>query len=175
MSSDPSAETAPAASASWRDYLELGKPRVVALIVFTADQGFAWGQHGFRHKVAAYDANIRAPLIFSRPGKIPAGAVSETPVGGVDLIPTFFAAAGIEEQAPAGSADSRETAGPAEVPAPGMPGNPGASQGRAAHTEGEGGAWAPQAENHIAAQNDPGKPDRVQVSVKRSRGRALPK
>jgi arylsulfatase A-like enzyme len=76
--------------------LDASGQRENTLIVFTADQGFAWGQHGFRHKVAAYDANIRAPLIFSRPGKIPTGAVSETPVGGVDLISTFFAAAGIE-------------------------------------------------------------------------------
>ena len=41
------------------------------LIIFTSDQGFAWGQHGFRHKVAAYDANIRSPLIFSMPGADP--------------------------------------------------------------------------------------------------------
>jgi arylsulfatase A-like enzyme len=66
------------------------------LIVFTADQGFAWGQHGFRHKVAAYDANIRAPFICSFPGRIPEGTVCETPVGGVDLIPTFFKYAGID-------------------------------------------------------------------------------
>jgi protoheme IX farnesyltransferase len=39
VSSDPPAGAAPAASASWRDYLELGKPRVVALIVFTAVVG----------------------------------------------------------------------------------------------------------------------------------------
>lgn len=27
------------------------------LIVFTSDQGFAWGQHGFRHKMAALDCS----------------------------------------------------------------------------------------------------------------------
>ena len=43
------------------------------LVIFTSDQGFAWGQHGFRHQVAAYDSNIRSPLIFSMPGRIPAG------------------------------------------------------------------------------------------------------
>ena len=67
------------------------------LIVFTSDQGFAWGQHGFRHKVAAYDANIRSPLIFSMPGRIPAGTVCPTPAGGVDLVPTFFSFAGIDK------------------------------------------------------------------------------
>ncbi len=66
------------------------------LVVFTSDQGFAWGQHGFRHKLAPYDATIRSPLIMSMPGRIPAGTVCPTPVGGVDLVPTFFAFAGID-------------------------------------------------------------------------------
>lgn len=67
------------------------------LIVFTSDQGFAWGQHGFRHKMAAYDANIRSPMIVSMPGTLPEGAVCPTAVGGADLIPTFFSFAGIEK------------------------------------------------------------------------------
>lgn len=66
------------------------------LVVFTSDQGFAWGQHGFRTKVAPYDANIRSPMIVSMPSRLPQGKVNETPVGGVDLIPTFFSFAGIE-------------------------------------------------------------------------------
>lgn len=66
------------------------------LIVYTADQGFAWGQHGFRRKVAGYDSTIRAPLMISMPKRLPSGTVVETPVGGVDLVPTFFRFAGIE-------------------------------------------------------------------------------
>ena len=76
--------------------LDASGQRDNTLVVFTADQGFAWGQHGFRHKLAAYDSNIRAPFILSMPGRIPAGSVCETPVGGVDLVPTFFRFAGIE-------------------------------------------------------------------------------
>jgi arylsulfatase A-like enzyme len=66
------------------------------LIVFTSDQGFAWGQHGFRAKVAPYDATIRSPLIISMPNRLPQGKVCDTPVGGPDLVPTFFKFAGIE-------------------------------------------------------------------------------
>jgi arylsulfatase A-like enzyme len=66
------------------------------LVVFTSDQGFAWGQHGFKTKVAPYDATIRAPLIFRFPGKISAGTVVRKPVSGVDIPPTFFAFAGID-------------------------------------------------------------------------------
>jgi arylsulfatase A-like enzyme len=61
------------------------------LVIFTSDQGYAWGQHGFRAKLAPYDANIRSPLIISMPGTIPEGKVCRTPVGGVDLPPTIFA------------------------------------------------------------------------------------
>ncbi|MAT16443.1 MAG: sulfatase [Planctomyces sp.] len=76
--------------------LEESGQRENTLIVFTADQGYAWGQHGFRHKLAGYDANLRAPLIMSMPGRIPAGTVCQTPVGGVDIPPTFFRIAGLE-------------------------------------------------------------------------------
>ncbi len=69
------------------------------LIVFTSDQGFAWGQHGFKSKVAPYDATVAAPLIIRPVAKDAdemAGKVATAPVSGVDLPPTFFAQAGIE-------------------------------------------------------------------------------
>ena len=66
------------------------------LIVFTSDQGFAWGQHGFSNKLAPYDATIRSPLVISMPGRLPTGRVIQHPVSGVDLVPTFFSFAGIE-------------------------------------------------------------------------------
>lgn len=70
------------------------------LVVFTSDQGYAWGEHGFIKKVAPYDANIRAPMIISQPGTIPAGRVVASPVAGLDLIPTFLARAGVAEPWP---------------------------------------------------------------------------
>lgn len=66
------------------------------LVIWTSDQGFAWGQHGFQNKVAAYDATIRSPLVISMPGRVPEGAVSQRPVAGVDLVPTIFSFAGID-------------------------------------------------------------------------------
>ncbi|HQU43539.1 MAG TPA: sulfatase-like hydrolase/transferase [Pirellulales bacterium] len=59
------------------------------LVVLTSDQGYAWGQHGFRAKLAPYDANIRSPLIISMPGTLPEGRVCRTPVCGADLPPTI--------------------------------------------------------------------------------------
>ena len=66
------------------------------LVVFTSDQGFGWGQHGFCRKIAPYDATIRSPLIISMPGRIPENRTCRHPVGGVDLVPTFFRFAGLD-------------------------------------------------------------------------------
>lgn len=67
------------------------------LVVLTADQGYAWGQHGFRAKLAPYDANLRSPLIVSMPGTLPEGKVCRTPVGGADLAPTLLSFAGLPQ------------------------------------------------------------------------------
>lgn len=48
------------------------------LVIYTADQGFSMGEHGFRTKLAPYDANYRSPLIVSRPGTIPQGKSAHT-------------------------------------------------------------------------------------------------
>ncbi|MFK8113947.1 MAG: sulfatase-like hydrolase/transferase [Rubripirellula sp.] len=69
------------------------------LIVFTSDQGFAWGQHGSKSKVAPHRSAVAAPLIVRLPSAsaaTTAGHVVEHPVSGVDLPTTFFAQAGME-------------------------------------------------------------------------------
>ena len=66
------------------------------LVVYTSDQGYAWGQHGSSAKWLGYDANIAAPLIFSQPGRIEPKQVCAEPVTGVDIVRTFHAVAGIE-------------------------------------------------------------------------------
>jgi arylsulfatase A-like enzyme len=66
------------------------------LVVYSSDQGFAWGQHGLRDKWEPYDASLRAPLICHWPEVIPAGLVSSEPVTGLDIVRTFHAVADIE-------------------------------------------------------------------------------
>jgi arylsulfatase A-like enzyme len=66
------------------------------LVVYTADQGFAWGQHGFSWKLAPYDSNMRVPYIVSMPSRFPRGQVCTTPVTTLHLIPTFHKLAGID-------------------------------------------------------------------------------
>ena len=65
------------------------------IIIFTSDQGFAWGQHGMKSKVAPYFASIAAPLIFKLPeatsiGGLSRGTVVTEPVTAVDIPVTLF-------------------------------------------------------------------------------------
>lgn len=77
------------------DALEASGQGRNTLVVFASDQGFAYGEHGFRSKLAPYDANIRSPMVVSMPGTLPEGAVVNAPVSGADLVPTFFRFAGL--------------------------------------------------------------------------------
>jgi len=65
------------------------------LIVFTADQGFGLGEHGFNIKVAPYDATIASPLIITHAGRIPQGKVCCHPVNSPDLVKLFCDTAGV--------------------------------------------------------------------------------
>jgi len=66
------------------------------LVVFTADQGFSMGEHGFRTKIAPYDANYASPLIVNMPEAVASGKVCKHPVNAPDLVVTFFKFAGID-------------------------------------------------------------------------------
>lgn len=65
------------------------------LIVFTSDQGFAWGEHGYAWKTGPYDACLRMPLIFRFPGRVVRGAVCRQAVTIADVAPTLLGFAGV--------------------------------------------------------------------------------
>jgi arylsulfatase A-like enzyme len=69
------------------------------LVIYTADQGFAMGEHGMRMKIAPYDANYRSPLIASMPGTVVAGKVCPQVANAPDLVSTFFALSGVKPPA----------------------------------------------------------------------------
>lgn len=66
------------------------------IIVFTADQGYVWGQHGLKGKIDPYETAIRSPFIVSNPKRFPTGQVCKAPINGPDVIRTFHAWAGVE-------------------------------------------------------------------------------
>lgn len=67
------------------------------VVIFTSDQGLAFGQQGFRAKKATpYDGCIRAPLIVRYPRSFSQGAVAKAPVGGVDVVQTIHELTGLK-------------------------------------------------------------------------------
>ena len=65
------------------------------LVVYSADQGFAMGEHGMRMKIAPYDANYISPLIVAMPGRVAVGKVCDQTPNAPDLVATFHAFAGV--------------------------------------------------------------------------------
>ncbi|MGC3972247.1 MAG: sulfatase-like hydrolase/transferase [Pirellulales bacterium] len=65
------------------------------LVVYTADQGYALGEHGLNQKIAPYDAAVASPMIISRPGVTPEGAVCPHPINAPDLVDLFCREAGV--------------------------------------------------------------------------------
>lgn len=65
------------------------------LVVYSADQGYGLGEHGFNQKVAPYDATVASPLIISWAKHLPVGKVCKHPVNGPDLVDYFCRTAGV--------------------------------------------------------------------------------
>src|SRR5688572_11395320 len=75
--------------------LEASGQAANTLVVYSADQGYGLGEHGFNQKVAPYDATVASPLIISWPGRIPQGKVCKHPVNAPDLVDLFCRTAGV--------------------------------------------------------------------------------
>ena len=68
------------------------------LIAVTSDHGELLGEHElWGHVHSLYDTLLAVPLVVRYPATIPAGSVHGGPVQGIDLLPTFLAAAGVPE------------------------------------------------------------------------------
>jgi len=65
------------------------------LVVYTSDQGWFLGEHGWFDKRWMYEESFRMPLVVRWPGTIPAGGISDALVQNLDFAPTFLEAAGV--------------------------------------------------------------------------------
>ena len=66
------------------------------LVVYTSDQGFYMGEHGWFDKRFMYEECQRMPLIIRYPKAIKAGSTSNAICMNVDFAPTFLDFAGVE-------------------------------------------------------------------------------
>jgi len=77
------------------DYLEENGLMENTIIVYTSDQGFYLGEHGWFDKRFVYDESFKTPLLVSWPGKVKAGSKMDEMVQNLDFAQTFLDAAGI--------------------------------------------------------------------------------
>lgn len=66
------------------------------IIVYTSDQGFYLGEHGWFDKRFIYNESFKTPLLVKWPGKIAPGSTSDEMVQNLDFAETFLDAAGVE-------------------------------------------------------------------------------
>jgi len=66
------------------------------IIVYTSDQGFYLGEHGWFDKRFMYEESFGMPLAIRYPNMIKAGLVSDDLVMNLDLAPTLLDLAGVE-------------------------------------------------------------------------------
>ncbi|MDD3870765.1 MAG: sulfatase [Bacteroidales bacterium] len=66
------------------------------LVVYTSDQGFYLGEHGWFDKRFMYEESFRTPVLMRWPGKIKAGSTSRALIQNLDFAPTFVEMAGLE-------------------------------------------------------------------------------
>jgi arylsulfatase A-like enzyme len=69
------------------------------LVVYTSDQGFFLGEHGWFDKRFMYEEALRMPLVMRLPGKIRPGSLNEDMVANLDFAPTFLDIAGLDKPA----------------------------------------------------------------------------
>ena len=65
------------------------------IVVYTSDQGWYLGEHGWYDKRWMYEESFRTPLLIRWPGVIEPGRRTELLSQNIDLAPTFLAAANV--------------------------------------------------------------------------------
>ena len=78
------------------DYLDKNNLSENTIVVYTSDQGFYLGEHGWFDKRFMYEESFRTPLLIKYPKEIKAGTSIDQLIQNLDFAPTFLDYAGIE-------------------------------------------------------------------------------
>ncbi len=76
------------------DYLESSGLITNTIVIYTSDQGFFLGDHGWFDKRFMYEESLRMPLLVSWPGHIKPRSTNDSMVMNIDFAPTLLEAAG---------------------------------------------------------------------------------
>jgi arylsulfatase A-like enzyme len=77
------------------DYLEKNGLTEDTIVIYTSDQGFFLGEHGWFDKRFMYEESLLAPLIIRYPGPIKPGTVNDALILNIDHAPTLLDLAGV--------------------------------------------------------------------------------
>lgn len=78
------------------DYLESSGLAENTLVVYSSDQGFYLGEHGWFDKRWMYEESLRTPLLARWPGVVKPGSRNRKIVSNLDFAETFLDIAGVE-------------------------------------------------------------------------------
>ncbi|MCH2206780.1 MAG: sulfatase [Lentisphaerales bacterium] len=67
------------------------------VVIYSSDQGFYLGEHGWFDKRFMYDESYRTPLLIKWPGKVKPGSINSQLVSNLDFAQTFLEIAGAEQ------------------------------------------------------------------------------
>ena len=79
------------------DYLEKVGLAENTIVIYTSDQGFYLGEHGWFDKRFMYEESLRMPLLVRYPKEIKAGSVNDDIVLNLDFAPTLLNIAGVSK------------------------------------------------------------------------------
>ena len=65
------------------------------IVVYTSDQGFYLGEHGWFDKRWIFEQSLRTPLLVRWPGTVAPGSVNKALVSNIDFAETFLEASGL--------------------------------------------------------------------------------
>jgi arylsulfatase A-like enzyme len=77
------------------DYLDKEGLAENTIVVYSSDQGFYLGEHGWFDKRWIFEESLRTPLLVRWPGVTKPGSTSSDLVSNLDFAPTFLEAAGV--------------------------------------------------------------------------------
>jgi len=77
------------------DYLKESGLADNTIVIYTSDQGFYLGEHGWFDKRFMYEESFRMPFLMRWPGKIEPGSVNDDLLMNIDFAPTLLEAAGV--------------------------------------------------------------------------------
>lgn len=79
------------------DYLDKHGLTDNTIVIYTSDQGFYMGEHGWFDKRFMYEESLHTPLIICYPNHVKPGSDCNQMVQNIDFAPTFLSLAGIDK------------------------------------------------------------------------------